>query len=301
MNKEVAVVLVTFNRLALLKQSISKILEQTTPVEKIFIINNKSTDGTEVYLKLYEDDDRFKIINLKENVGGAGGFSAGLKEAYSYGPYDFYWIMDDDTLPEPDSLTNLLTVKTQAGVLASNVLWRDTDEVSIMNIPKPDNKWTAKSLDDLYRISSSSFVSMLISNKAIEICGLPIKEFFIWGDDKEYSNRIIKKLDGYFVPKSIVRHQTKTNTGIDIINEPNKGRINRYFYVERNELYIAKRDGLKATIKNELSFLSLIIKICIRKSNFKLKKLKTIIKGHFAGWFFKPKVEQVTQKEKLND
>ncbi|POH11178.1 hypothetical protein BGL38_06220 [Fructilactobacillus sanfranciscensis] len=298
MNKEVAVVLVTFNRLALLKQSISKILEQTTPVEKIFIINNKSTDGTEVYLKLYEDDDRFKIINLKENVGGAGGFSAGLKEAYSYGPYDFYWIMDDDTFPESDSLTNLLTVKTQAGVLASNVLWRDTDEVSIMNIPNPDNKWTAKSLDDLYRISSSSFVSMLISNKAIEICGLPIKEFFIWGDDVEYSKRIIKKLDGYFVPKSIVRHQTKTNTGVDIINEPNKGRINRYFYAERNELYIAKRDGLKATIKNELSFLSLIIKICIRKSNFKLKKLKTIIKGHFAGWFFKPKVEQVTQKEK---
>lgn len=298
MNKEVAVVLVTFNRLALLKQSISKILEQTTPVEKIFIINNKSTDGTEAYLKLYEDDDRFKIINLKENVGGAGGFSAGLKEAYSYGPYDFYWIMDDDTFPESDSLTNLLTVKTQAGVLASNVLWRDTDEVSIMNIPNPGNKWTAKSLDDLYRISSSSFVSMLISNKAIEICGLPIKEFFIWGDDYEYSNRIIKKLDGYFVPKSIVRHQSKTNTGVDIINEPNKGRINRYFYTERNGLYIAKRDGLKATIKNELSFLSLIIKICIRKSNFKLKKLKTIIKGHFAGWFFNPKVEQVTQKEK---
>ncbi|CAJ1190549.1 hypothetical protein FS150101_NMOIFPPK_01290 [Fructilactobacillus sanfranciscensis] len=301
MNKEVAVVLVTFNRLELLKKSINSVLSQTTPVKKIFIINNHSTDETENYLKGYQNDNRFKVINLKENLGGAGGFSAGLKAAYGDGPYDYYWIMDDDTLPEPDALKNLLKVELPAGVLASNVLWCDTTDEAIMNVPELAYDWMNGSLDNVIKIDSSSFVSMLVSNEAIELCGFPIKEFFIWGDDKEYSSRITKKLNGYFVPESIVRHQTKSNSTVDIINEPNKGRINRYFYAERNGLYIAKRDGLKTTIKNELSFLSLIIKICIRKSNFKLKKLKTIIKGHFAGWFFKPKVEQVTQKEKLND
>lgn len=124
MNKEVAVVLVTFNRLELLKKSINSVLSQTTPVKKIFIINNHSTDGTENYLKGYQNDNRFKVINLKENLGGAGGFSAGLKAAYGDGPYDYYWIMDDDTLPEPDALKNLLKVELPAGVLASNVLWR---------------------------------------------------------------------------------------------------------------------------------------------------------------------------------
>lgn len=295
MNKEVAVVLVTFNRLDLLKESIKSILSETTPVKKIFIINNHSNDGTEDYLKRYHDDDLFKIINLKTNVGGAGGFNIGLKAMYDDGPYDYYWIMDDDTLPEPDALNNLLKVKEKAGVLASNVLWCDTDEPAIMNIPEASRDWTNGSIKDIYKINSSSFVSMLISNKAIENYGLPIKEFFIWGDDKEYSSRIIKKLGGYFVPKSIVRHQTKANTTVDIINEPNENRISRYFYAERNELYIAKRDGCKYVVKNEFSYILLIFKICILKSDFKVKKLKTIIKGHFSGWFFNPRVENVNK------
>ncbi|WP_395319484.1 glycosyltransferase family 2 protein [Fructilactobacillus frigidiflavus] len=299
MKKNTAVILVTFNRLSLLKKSISKLLNQTKKIEKIFIINNKSTDGTEEYLNGYHDDNRFQIINLKENVGGAGGFSYGLKFAYLNGPYDFYWIMDDDTLPEPDALEKLLMVNenVDAGVLASNVLWRDTDIPAIMNIPEASKDWTDGSLKSIYKINNSSFVSMLVSNKAIERLGLPIKEFFIWGDDKEYSSRIIKKMGGYFVPESIVRHQTKTNTTVDIINEPNENRINRYFYAERNELYIAKRDGVKAVLKNEFSYILLIFKICILKSDLKLKKLKTIIKGHFSGWFFKPKVESVNKKQ----
>ena len=46
-------VIVTYNRLALLKECLAAIEKQTYPIHKVIVIDNCSTDGTKEYLKAY--------------------------------------------------------------------------------------------------------------------------------------------------------------------------------------------------------------------------------------------------------
>ncbi len=73
------VVIVTYNRKQLLKECISHVLAQTVPFAEIVIIDNHSTDGTEEELRAYARDPRFVIRRMDENLGGAGGFAAGME------------------------------------------------------------------------------------------------------------------------------------------------------------------------------------------------------------------------------
>ena len=95
------VVIVTYNRLELLKECIENCIRQTTQFAKIIIINNCSTDGTEAYLQQYKSDARFVISNQAENLGGAGGFRVGLELA---GKEELDWVLiiDDDAMIAED-------------------------------------------------------------------------------------------------------------------------------------------------------------------------------------------------------
>ncbi|HBD0327239.1 TPA: glycosyltransferase, partial [Escherichia coli] len=50
MNKEVIAVIVTYNRKALLLKVIDAVINQSYPLKKILIIDNNSTDGTEMFI-----------------------------------------------------------------------------------------------------------------------------------------------------------------------------------------------------------------------------------------------------------
>ena len=92
-----AAVIVTFNRKTLLGENIRMLLRQTMPFDKIFIVDNCSTDGTPEYLKEqgWMDDPRFVYVKTHANIGGAGGFYTGTKTAFEAGA-DYIVLMDDD-------------------------------------------------------------------------------------------------------------------------------------------------------------------------------------------------------------
>ncbi len=107
----IAAVVVTYNRKNLLEKCIFAILNQTTPPEKIFIIDNASTDGTQSLIKeiFHEHTQKINYIQLAENLGGAGGFSKGIELAMNENS-DWAWIMDDDALPENNALEELTKI-----------------------------------------------------------------------------------------------------------------------------------------------------------------------------------------------
>ena len=47
MEADYAVVVVTYNRLELLKECLEQVENQTIPAKKVIVVNNASTDGTE--------------------------------------------------------------------------------------------------------------------------------------------------------------------------------------------------------------------------------------------------------------
>lgn len=294
---KICVVLVTYNRLDLLKLALNGLLNQTYEVKKILVINNNSTDGTKEYLEKI-NNEKIEIINLNQNTGGAGGFYTGIKYAATKN-YDYLWAMDDDTIVENDTLEklidgiNLLSDKNERiGFVCSNVLYKDNTPC-IMNIPRVEKQWNHLLENGIVKVESASFVSLLININAIKEVGLPIKEFFIWGDDVEYTRRISKSYGGYIIGKSKVKHFMKSNQETNIITDDE--RINRYYYDFRNSIFIAKQKGNKELLKVMLIRALLFLEIITKKNNFKLKKLSVLFRGGFSGITFNPKIEYIEE------
>src|ERR1700730_14331016 len=88
----VGVVVVTFNRCALLKDTLAYLDRQKYPIERIFVVDNASTDGTREFLEGLRMP-RCEATLMEKNLGGAGGFSAGMEIAYRSG-VDLVWVMD---------------------------------------------------------------------------------------------------------------------------------------------------------------------------------------------------------------
>ncbi|MEJ7665194.1 MAG: glycosyltransferase [Hymenobacter sp.] len=74
----IAAVLVTYNRIADLKICLDSLRRQTRPLNRIFVINNGSTDGTAEWLATQTD----LAVTTQANLGGAGGFATGIQTGY---------------------------------------------------------------------------------------------------------------------------------------------------------------------------------------------------------------------------
>src|SRR4051812_18012026 len=100
MSERVCAVVVTFNRKKLLVECLRGLLAQTRPLDHLIVINNASTDGTADMLAA--EFPELDVVHLPSNVGGAGGFHAGMKWARENG-FDWTWVMDDDVAPFPET------------------------------------------------------------------------------------------------------------------------------------------------------------------------------------------------------
>ena len=129
MTQNIAAVVVTYNRKALLKKCIDHILKQSAGAPDILVIDNASTDGTEGFItEEYKDVPEVKYYNTGANLGGAGGFSYGINKAVCL-DYEYLWIMDDDTIPKEDALSELIKADKlldgNYGFLSSYAKWID--------------------------------------------------------------------------------------------------------------------------------------------------------------------------------
>lgn len=123
--QKVTAVVVTYNRIELLKECINSLQMQQSLVESagdvqldILIVDNASNDGTHEWIDGLTAEKEFHALHLSENTGGAGGFYSGMKWAVEHGA-DYVWIMDDDTIPEEDALVKLLDGMLEATTLQS--------------------------------------------------------------------------------------------------------------------------------------------------------------------------------------
>ena len=211
-NVSVVAIIVTYNRKKLLMECIDSLLKQeTTALLDIYVIDNASTDGTNDAVRKRMDNGNIHYFNTGNNLGGAGGFEYGVRKAAS-GKYDYVWIMDDDTIPTCTALKEFLNVTEKLepfGFLSSHALWTD-GSVCTMNVQRKDifRKLDLKEFEQkIIPIEYATFVSLFIPMRVVRDVGAPIGEFFIWGDDWEYTRRISKKYKSYIVTDSKVIHK----------------------------------------------------------------------------------------------
>lgn len=292
MNK-VAAVVVTYNRIELLKECIEALKQQSYSCD-ILVVDNASTDGTGEYIKAIKNKcNNIYYKNTGVNIGGAGGFNFGMRCAVE-GGYEYVWVMDDDCIAQSLTLEKFMVADSNLGenygFLSSKVLWKDNN-ICTMNIQRETMFSNVKSFNKpLCNIVMASFVSLFIPVRVIKEIGLPIKEFFIWTDDWEYTRRISRKYSCYLVSDSIVIHKSVSNIGANITND-SIDRLNRYFYLYRNDVYLYKREGILGILYEICRLNWHILRILLFSKNNYIKRLKCIFIGTWNGLAFNPKIE----------
>lgn len=291
--KKVAVIVVTYNRLNLLKEEIESLRKQTYKDFNIIVVNNGSTDGTLRWLD--EQSDIYSIT--QENLGGAGGFYTGMKYAAENG-FDYVWIMDDDVECNANALEELMIISDKIpniGFLCSRVFAPDKE--TLMNVPMIDDnkinggyeRWLERIDDKLVRVKAATFVSILIPTNHIYELGLPIKDYFIWGDDIEYTHRLSRKYASYLVCDSIVIHKRSMAQSLNFMTEKDPKRVKNYFYSLRNNLLNQKKYGKTKDVCIAIFYqLSVLLRSF---AHLDIIRVNVVLKAFFSALFFKEKID----------
>jgi GT2 family glycosyltransferase len=202
-------VVVTFNRLALLKKCLEALLNQEGPPDRILVIDNASEDGTSVWLAGYVVAcPAVGVVSMKENLGGAGGFAEGLKQACAQGA-EWMWMMDDDAEPHPNALKELLLVAKDPNNIYGSVAVCGQDLSWITTILEPVRRTVeiVGELPQLSEVESLPFLGFLAHRQIISRIGYPDVGFFIAADDVEYCHRAKRAGAKIFIAgNSLIEH-----------------------------------------------------------------------------------------------
>lgn len=301
--KKTVAVIVTYNRIGLLKECIEALAKSDELVD-VLIVNNASSDGTKEYLDTIDElynDIKFYIYNMNENLNGAGGYNYGLNEAAKLN-YKYIWLMDDDCIVNRNSYSELLKVADELtdnfGFLSSKVLWKD-GSICKTNVQR---KSVARKIRDfsshIVNVDFASFVSCLVKTEDVLNVGLPIKEFIIWTDDLEWTRRLTYKKvyeeakPGYLCNDSVVTHKCANNFGVTIVKDT-KERLPRYKYIYRNDVVCFRREGIRGHIYMVVRNLYHIVRILLFAPYDKLDRINVLLKGYFEGYKYYPDIEYV--------
>jgi GT2 family glycosyltransferase len=284
MEKAIAVV-VTYNRLTLLKECITALRNQSHKPDAILVVNNGSTDDTGKWLLSQND----LLVITQGNTGSGGGFETGINWAYK-NSYSWIWCMDDDGYPKEDALEKILAP--------------DLDRLCLRNcavINKEDRKsfvWKTKHYQTIDEAAGNiiegighPFNGTMIHRNIVERVGAPKQKLFLWGDETEYYYRITKKnkIPVCTISESVHYHPAASFSFKEDWDYRNAWKM--YFYV-RNRLHIhqAKFNYKLVAWANYCCFLIAMVGVIVvyqktdkvKKINFMLWPAMDAVKNDFT-------------------
>ncbi len=245
----VAVLIVTYNRIALLRECVDAVLGQTHAASALYIVDNQSDDGTADFLAdLSADHSRLHVITSEKNLGGAGGFELGVREALKQGDFDYLLLIDDDAILTEDFLKKMTAgiarfpdVRLFAGAVSCEGVIDTNHRRNIKNRLIFSEKWISReNYAAPFYCDMATFCGLMISREVMEKAGVPRGDYFIWYDDTEYCLRcgqIAAELGCekriLVLPEAVIDHRSKpVEPGGDILMRTDwrsaYGWVNRY-------------------------------------------------------------------------
>jgi len=249
----VVAVVVTRDRPALLRQCLEAVLGQARRPDAVIVVDNASQHATCALLDEYPGVRR---IRLPQNLGGAGGFQAGIWHALNDGA-DWLWLMDDDGRPGgPNCLAGLLATAVARRAELVGPLVIDADEPRRLSFPVRIAGRTLFDVESVVRHGpvpgfAHLFNGALIGAGLFRRIGLPDPCFFIRGDEVEFlfrarraGARIVLDTAAYFLhPGSQAEIHPILFGHFYAVVPRERGK---QFYQFRNRGYIFSRYGMWA-------------------------------------------------------
>lgn len=198
---DVAAVIVTHNRVELLRHSLEVVANQTYPVKHIIVVDNGADPAVEAMVNDIAGE-RGVYTPSSTNLGGGGGFAYGFLTALALGA-DAVWCADDDGRPEgPEVLKTLIHAAEAHNLEQISPVVCNADEPDRLAFPlRRGLEWRrfrselidpANPEEDLLPGIASLFNGALISAHAMERIGVPDYRLFIRGDEVEYHRRLVR-------------------------------------------------------------------------------------------------------------
>ncbi len=235
-------------------ECLASLVCQTHKNHRIVIVDNGSVDDSlERLEKRWKDAARF--IRAGENLGIAGGYNVGIRDALSSGA-DYVALFNDDVTVELDLLEKLLAPFEQdpnTAVTTPILVYYDRPGL-VWFARAAYNRWFGltwypgrdKPVEAIIPTPGTSYVSdwvplcsALISRKALEEIGLMDEEFFLSHEDVEWCLRARRQgLERRVVPSALSRHKVGVSRGRRGSNVPTPASA---FHQARNGFAVGAR------------------------------------------------------------
>ncbi len=260
--EKLAIVVVTYKRQQLLATLFESIEKLTVAPWRIIVVDNEHSDKTHGMVEEFSakltaqwgttvadlsgNENRVVYAPQTDNLGGAGGFSAGVKKAYELGA-EWFWVMDDDVAVMPEGIERLAKWTDRHDVIQGSrydydggpFYWQ-YDFIVPLGIPNPIAPAAFGPAG--YRVMDTlCFEGGLFRRNIVEKIGLPDPRFFIYWDDTMYGYRASKVTNPIVVPDVVLRRTREIGNwdiaGVRQLNSTSD--MNRY-HIMRNRGYMAR-------------------------------------------------------------
>jgi dTDP-4-dehydrorhamnose reductase len=291
----------TYNRKETLGLCLASLRAQTERPDRVLIIDNGSTDGTPEFLAEsgFLHDPLFRLVRLPRNIGAARGYERMFAVAYEAG-CDWVWFMDDDVVAAPDALAELKRAfadhfarPEDVGFLISSAVTPDgkANDVPPVDERRPVNAsagWADYLASGLVKVRSSALNAILIPRSTLATFGAPCPDFEIWGEDSDYCLRVTSVLPSFIVGRSRIVHLRGVPGDLDILTEPASPRLERFYYLYRNTMYLRRRFWPRYAYYLFIGKVVLHTFRCLGQREQPIRRAGLVLRGALAGLFFTP-------------
>jgi len=209
----------TFNDAEFIEQALDALQRQTRPPDAILIADNASTDGT--LDRTFSET--VTIIRNPENLGTSGTVRIGFAHALEHG-FDWIWIFDADSVPEPDVLENLLAFferlppeKQEQVCFLTGPSLTSTGEIKQQPISLEGAGMQFLPLTSVEGFTQCDCVlwsGSLYRTAAVARIGLPTADYVLDIAEIEYGYRARQLgFTSYVVHNSVIHHDVGRNAG----------------------------------------------------------------------------------------
>lgn len=193
-----AVVVVTINNVQMLERLLQDLRGQLRMPQEVIVVDNASRDQTENMVK--KTFPEVTYVKLEKNEGSAGGYYAGIR--YAKDIHDYIYTLDDDVRLRANTISEIMEGFQEL----ENHSHHKIGAVRSVGEKHPEPAPT--------QLAICPWRGTLFRTDVIRESGLPSRDYFLYGEDLEYSLRLAKKgYRFYWIPSSVCQERDRDRDG----------------------------------------------------------------------------------------
>ncbi len=216
----------TYRRPAEVERLLRSLEASKCPLHALVIVDNADDPATKALVS--SAGLRIEYLSPGTNLGCGGGLHAGERLAMEkFGrELTHLWILDDDAVVEPRTLGVLLTAMDHEAADTAHPLVIDSEgmlgwfpglldpvKFQRVKVRQTPDEFVARAGLDPVPFSWAQGIALLVTRRAIDSLGLHRTDYWVRGEDLEFSLRITKDFRGLYIPAAHVQHLPPDSTG----------------------------------------------------------------------------------------